>query len=91
MHKCLVEICKECENLQGFLENQTTQKKFLVNKLLRKQTRIKSESVKGSRQYLLIMSAFVLQFSSGELFSLAEIRTEQNTTVESLKSMNLQQ
>ena len=33
MHKCLVEICKEFENLQGFLENQTPQNKFLVNKL----------------------------------------------------------
>jgi hypothetical protein len=33
MHKCLTAICKEFENLKGFLEDQTPQKKFLVNKL----------------------------------------------------------
>lgn len=33
MQKCLVEICKEFENLKGFLQNQTPQREKLVHKL----------------------------------------------------------
>lgn len=33
LQKCLVEICKEFENLKGFLQEQTPQKEALANKL----------------------------------------------------------
>lgn len=36
MHKCLNEICKEFENLSGFLKDPNEEKKELVNKLFYK-------------------------------------------------------
>jgi len=36
MQKCLEEICKEFETLQGFLKNQTLEQKLLVDKLFLK-------------------------------------------------------
>lgn len=36
MHNCLIEICKEFEELKGFLKNPSDDKKELVNKLFYK-------------------------------------------------------
>jgi len=33
MQNCLIEICEEFENLQGFLETQTEKQEILVDKL----------------------------------------------------------
>jgi hypothetical protein len=33
MHSCLIKICQEFETLEGFMKNQTTQKKELVDTL----------------------------------------------------------
>lgn len=36
MHQCLIDICEEFENLQGFLENHTKEKEKLLDKLFLK-------------------------------------------------------
>lgn len=36
MHNCLREICKDFETIEGFLENKTSQKEFIVSKLFYK-------------------------------------------------------
>lgn len=36
MHQCLIDICKDFEALEGFLDNKSSQKEFIVNKLFYK-------------------------------------------------------
>jgi len=36
MHNCLVNICKEFEELKGFLKNQTSEKELVVDRLFSK-------------------------------------------------------